>query len=80
MVESLKDIAGTEFQRRLNESGDYPKEVLFSRGPLSETITVEVNVGYFSMHVDVRYAIILTNYYWFCLVYVRGQILTKNVC
>ena len=43
MVESLKDVAGVEFHRRVDESGEYPREVLYSRGPLSERITVEVN-------------------------------------
>ena len=42
MVESLRNVAGTEFHRTIDESGQHAREVLHSQGPLTERITVEV--------------------------------------
>ena len=43
MTDSLKNVAGAEFHRAVNESGPYSEEILTSRGPLSEQVTVEVS-------------------------------------
>ncbi len=37
-----ENVAGVKFIRTVNESGPHPVEVLTSRGPISELITVEV--------------------------------------
>ena len=37
-----ENVAGAKFNRKVNESGPHPVEVLTSRGPISELVTVEV--------------------------------------
>ena len=59
MTGALEDIAGAKFERTIDDSGPHRKEILTTKGPISERITVEVT-RYYSYYAHVCTSISIT--------------------